>query len=101
MATYRMDDGTIVSTQKATQSWGEEKDFDGRNHIGRSSGSQWHDQTLYRSSKGRYYLERCSRVQGEHNTAEYLTPEEAASWLLHNEHEIPEDLRQAAEQVGE
>jgi len=101
MATYRMDDGSIVETRKAVQEWDEAKDFDGRNHIGRSSRSQWHNQTLYRSKKGRYYLEHRSRIQGEHNDAEFLTPKEAAAWLLHNEHEIPEDLKEAAEAVSE
>lgn len=101
MAMYRMDDRTVVDTRNASHHWEEVREWDGRNHIGRSSGSQWHDQTLYRSRKGRYYLEHCSRVQGEHDSAEWLTPEQAAAWLLHNEHTIPEDLKEAAEKVSE
>ena len=101
MARYQMQDGTVVDTDNATASWGECRDWDGNNHIGRSSRSQWHDQTLYRSRKGRYYLEYCSRVQGKRDHVEWVSPEEAARWLLLNEEDLPEDLAKVAEQVSE
>ena len=101
MSTYRMDDGTVVDTDRASDHWDEERDWDGSNHIGRSSGSQWHDQTLYRSRKGRYYLEYRSRVQGQRDHVEWQSPENAARWLLHNRLELPEDLAHLEAEVVE
>ncbi len=101
MATYRMEDGTVVKTENASKSWEETRDWDGSNYIGRSSNSQWHDQTLHRSRRGRYYIEYGSRVQGQRDRAEWVSKEEAARWLLHNEEEIPDDLKEAAETVSE
>lgn len=101
MARYLMEDGTVIDTGNATRHWGEASDWDGGNHIGRSSKSQWHDQTLYRSRKGRYYLEHHSRVDGERNWAEWVSPERAAAWLALNEHEMPDALKAAADKVTE
>jgi hypothetical protein len=101
MARYQMEDGTVVDTEKATKSWDEQRDWDGNNHIGRSCRSQWHDQSLYRSRKGRYYIEHCSRVSGETDWAEWISPERAAAWLELNEFTIPDDLTEAAEKMTE
>ena len=101
MAKYRMDDGTVVDTERASDHWDEKRDWDGSNHIGRSSGSQWHDQTLYRSRKARYYLEYRSRVQGQRNRVEWQSPENAARWLLHNDYQLPEDLAHLEAEVVE
>lgn len=101
MSRYRMEDGTVLDTDNATQSWKESRDWNGSNRIGRSTRSQWHDQTLYRSRKGRYYIEQCSRVQGERDYAEWISKKSAAAWLLHNEHEVPDDLKAEAEEVSE
>jgi len=101
MARYRMDDGTIIDTDKAADTWGEETDWDGRNHISRPTGSQWHHQKLYKSRKGRYYVEHSSDYQGSREHVEWVSPEEAARWLLLNEHELPEDLTQYAEEIVE
>jgi hypothetical protein len=101
MARYQMQDGTVVDTDKAAASWSECRDSDGSNLFGRSSRSQWHDQTLYRSRKGRYYIEYSTRVQGELAHVEWISPERAAAWLVLNEQELPEDLRAAAEAVTE
>ena len=100
MASYRLED-TVIKTENATAKYPEERDSNGSNLIGRSSGSQWHDQTLYRSRRGRYYVEHCSRVQGQMDHAEWVSPEEAARWLLLNEYDIPEELQAAAETVEE
>jgi hypothetical protein len=101
MARYRMEDGTVVDTDNASKSWDECRDSDGSNMIGRSSCSQWHDQTLYRSRRGRYYVEHLSRVQGERDRCEWVSKEEAARFLLLNEEELPDDLKEAAETVSE
>lgn len=101
MARFRMDDDTIVDTDKALQSWGEETDWNGSNHISRATGSQWNHQTLYKSKKGRYYIVHSSQIQGNMDHAEWITPQEAARWLLLMDEELPEDLEQYAEEVCE
>ena len=101
MSTYRMDDDTVVKTENATEHWDEESDWDGSNHIGRSSRSQWHDHTLHRSRKGRYWLEYRSRVQGEHDHAEWLSNHAAARWLLANDYDLPEELAALEAEVSE
>lgn len=92
MSRYRMDDGTIIDTSKASKSWEETTEWDGNNHISRATGSQWNHQTLYRSRKSRYYIEHTSQWQGSREHAEWVSREEAARWLLTCEHELPEDL---------
>lgn len=101
MSVYRIDENTVVNTKKAIQSWTEASDWNGSNHIGRSSCSQWHDETLYKTRKGRYYVEHCSRVQGQTDSAEWLSPQAAVRWLLHNEIDLPADLEQYRDQVEE
>lgn len=101
MARYRMDDGTIVDTDNSTQEWDEAQRWDGNNHISVATGSQWDHQTLYRSRKGRYYLEHTSQYQGSKPTAEWVSKRTAASWLLANEHELPADLKEEEEAILE
>ena len=101
MARYQMEDGTVIDTNNATMTWFECRDSNGSNLIGRSSCSQWHDQTLRRSRKGRYYIQYESRVQGERDRCEWVSPERAAAWLLLNEEELPDDLKQLEETVSE
>ena len=101
MARYKMEDGTIVDTDKASKDWQESSDWDGRNHISRNTGSQWHYQHLYRSRKGRYYMVRTSAYQGSMPSAEWISEMEAARWLLHNDEELPEDLKHLEAEVIE
>jgi hypothetical protein len=101
MDRFEMDDGAVVDTALAARKWDEDTVWDGRNHIGRVTRSQWERETLYRSSKGRYYLVHTSAYQGTLPTAAWLTPEEAVRWLTLNEDGIPEDLQEAAEGVVE
>ena len=101
MSKYRMSDNTVVDTNNSTMSWNEATNFNGSNRIGVSSGSQWLDDTLYRSRKGRYYLVTHSRIQGRLNSAEWLSNEEATRWLLANEHEVPGDLKHLVDKVSE
>jgi len=100
MARYRIE-STIVDTENATRSWPEARYHDGNNFISRATGSQWTHQTLYRSRKGRYYVEHTSQWQGSRAHAEWVSPEEAARWLLTNEHEVPPDLAHCVEEVSE
>ena len=101
MSRYRMEDGTIIDTSKASDHWEEETDWNGNNHISRATHSQWHHQTLYRSRKGRYYIEHTSQWQGHMPHVEWVSPQEATRWLMLMEHELPEELEQYAEEITE
>jgi hypothetical protein len=101
MARYRMDDGTIVDTKRATQSWDEDTRWNGKNHISVNTGSQWDHQRLYRSAKGRYWIECWSQWQGSLPHAEWLDRVEAAKWFLLNDYEVPEELADVLEEHTE
>lgn len=101
MSTYQMDDGTVVDTDRAVSSWSEDTRWDGSNHISRATGGQWEHQRLFRSRKGRFYLESWSDWQGSTPHAEWISDREAAAWLATNGHMIPEYLAAEAEAVIE
>ena len=99
MTRYRMSDGMVVDTANASQTWEEATRWDGRNRISVATGSQWHHQTLYRSRRGRYYLEMTSNYQSETPSAEWIDNKEAVRWLATNDHELPEDLQALADDL--
>lgn len=99
MSIYRMEDGTVINTEKAKRSWSESEDWNGSNHISRNTGSPWTHQTLYESRKGRFYVEHSS--QGSASHAEWVDEREAVRWLLLNEKEVPERLTHLVEEVAE
>lgn len=101
MARYKMEDGTIVNTENAVQTWEDNTRWDGRNHIHITTGDQWSGQTLYQSKKGRFYVVSWSSWQGRQDQAEWISDLEAARWLAHNSREIPAALADLAEQVSE
>lgn len=108
MTTYRVDetiviDETIVKTENATKSWGEKTDWDsdGNVNISRATESQWTHQILYRSRRGRYYIEHTSQWQGFRPHVEWVSKEEATRWLLLMEYELPEELKEIEEKVSE
>ena len=84
--------GVLVDTDKAVQSWDEATFWNGNNHISKATGDQFLHETLYKSSEGRYYIVHSSQRQGSVDSATWTEKEEAAKWLLLNEHELPEDL---------
>ena len=92
MAVYELEDGSLVDTKKAKQQWDEATYWNGSNHISKATGDQFLHETLYMSSKGRYYIEHDSQWQGSLPSATEARPEEAAKWLIKNEHDLPEDL---------
>lgn len=94
MSKYTLTDGTIVNTETALNKWEEDSDWDGNNHISRATGSQWEHQALYRSSKGRYWIESWSQWQGSLPHAFLVSEEDAARWLLQNNYDLPEDLQE-------
>jgi len=100
MSKYRLEN-VVVDTDNASKSWDEMKYHDGNNWISKATGSQWVHQTLYRSRKGRFYIETTSQWQGSRDRAEFVSPEEAARWLLVNEREVPAELKVAEESVTE
>lgn len=91
MARYQMEDGTVIDTKNAIAHWDEDTRWDGHNHISVATGSQWSHQTLYRSKKGRFYLECASQWQGSAPHAEWVSPQEACRWLLANGHDPKDD----------
>ena len=101
MTRYRMDDGTVIETDNATQSWEEASDHDGSDLISRATGSQWAHETIYRSRKGRYYVEHTSNYRERRPHVEWVSPEEAARWLLHQGHDLPEGLARLESEVME
>jgi hypothetical protein len=101
MPRYRLENGAIVDTDKATGQWEEETDWDGSNHISRATGSQWDHETLYRSAKGQYWLEHTSQWSDRMPSAEGLNERDAAAWLLLNDHALPADLAAMESEVLE
>jgi hypothetical protein len=100
MTRYRLE-GTVVDTANATAHWNEDTRWNGNNHISLATGSQWEHETLYRSRKGRYYVVHESQWQGSTPHAEWVSPEEAARWLMTMSHPLPDDLQEYADAVSE
>ena len=98
---YTMVNGGVVDTDTALECWQEAERWNGQNHISKATGSQWEHETLYQSSKGNFWVEHTSQWQGSTPHAFFLTQEEAARWLLTNEHDLPEDLRAAGAAISE
>lgn len=101
MSTYKMTDGTIVKDENAVHSWEEDVRWNGNNHISIPTGSQWEHQKLYKTRRGRYWVEHWSQYQGSTPHAEWLSEHEAARWLLQNDHDLPEDLEKLREEIEE
>ncbi len=101
MTKFKMDDGTVVDTENAQESWDEATEWDGNNHISKATGSQWNHETLYKSRKGRYYVEHSSQWQGSRPHVEWVSPEAAARWLILNNHELPDELQKYEDEVSE
>jgi len=91
MTRYRMEDGTLLDTVNARASW-----------LGRPGASPYHVQTLYRSRKGRYYVETITTLSPFSGArCEWVSPQAAAAWLLLNEHALPDDLQAIADSISE
>jgi hypothetical protein len=94
-------DGVVLDTQRATQSWAQKTYFNGQNRVGVVTQSDTSHQALYRSSKGRYWMEHWTTWGCVTTWASILSPRQAARWLLANEYELPEDLAKYADEVLE
>ena len=103
---YQMPDGTVVDTSNATASWAEATEWDGSNQISKATGCQWNHQRLYRSKRGRFYVERSSQWQGSKSSCEWVSEQAACRWLLANDYSVdgenwPEDLTRFVDDVLE
>lgn len=106
MANYLMEDGTIVNTKLSKEYWTEGSRWNGHNYISLATGSQWEHQRLYKSNKGRYYIEYTSDFSNMASRAEWIDPTRACAWLLANDHdptsdEFPADLKILIETISE
>ena len=101
MSKYKTEEGTILDTDKAVASWKEASDWNGNNHISRATGSQWSHETLHQSSKGNFYIESWSDWQGSGSGAAIISRKEAAVWLLHNDEDLPTDLKDLEDEASE
>jgi hypothetical protein len=79
----------------AAEEWGEGTRWDGRNHISLATGDQWIHEILYRTAGGTWVLHRYSQWQGTRDSYREISAEDAATWLVRNEREPPEDLAPA------
>ena len=73
----------------AAEQFNESTTHDGRNRISDATGDQFRHQTLFRTARGRWVLENFSQWQGDRNTYEEISAEEAALWLVKCHHEPP------------
>lgn len=68
------------------ESFGEADEWDGNNHIGVITRSQWIDETLYRTKGGRWVQRRnASRYHSGPDTYTFITDEQAKDWLLRSQ----------------
>jgi hypothetical protein len=82
-----------------SQSWPEERHWDGRNHISNATGSQWEHETLYRTAGGIYVVHHSSQWQGSTDTIEEITATDAAKWLSTNDY-LDGDAESAGPEVA-
>lgn len=101
MDRYKMPDGTIVRPSNAIMTWEEDTRWDGNNHVSVHTSDEFAHQKLYKTRKGRYWLEHRSQWQGSTPHAEWISEREATRWLLLNNSELPEDLEQFREETEE
>ena len=74
--------------------WAESTYHDGRNHVSRATGDQFHHEHLYRTAKGQWVLNSWSAWQGSAETYERITPSGAAAWFIRNLQDAPEALKE-------
>jgi hypothetical protein len=94
MAIYQLDEETLVDSNRAVEEWKQDYVFEGTNLVSRATGSQWRDETLYKSAQGRYWVEHYPRIDREIPYAYELSKREAARWILLNGGELPIDLQE-------
>ena len=89
-------DGKWFDLERATK-YSEDTRWNGSNRISVATGSQWHHQVLYNTAGGAWVLNRWSQYQGSGESWDWISAEEAAAWLIANDHELPETLAREAQ----
>jgi hypothetical protein len=87
--------GGWFDLEKSTK-FKEGTNWDGRNHISKSTGSQFEHQWLYRTKNGKWIINEWSQWQGTTESFIEVADEYAANWFIKNEYqpeEIPEALQ--------
>lgn len=102
MSRFAMPDGKVLFTAKAIGSWQEATRYDpfGK-RISINTGLEEDHERLYQSSRGRYYVVRTSDREGMVPSAQYLTPMFAAAWLVLNDYQLPDNLKQYEPEIVE
>jgi len=88
-----IDNGSWFDIDKATQ-FTEETTGDCSNEISVNTGSEWEHEDLYRTEKGAWVLNAYSAWQGSGESWELIDGQTAVDWLIRNDHDIPDDLKQ-------
>jgi hypothetical protein len=95
-----------------SETWQQDKDWDGSNWVGVATGSQWVDEWLHRTAGGKWVLNTdAHRYHSGPNAYRYITGAQAREWLLKNQHddaaerffgEVPEeeDNRPGRPEIG-
>ena len=60
--------------------------WDGNNHISKVTGSQCAHETIYRTSGGKWILNCWSEMQGNRETYERISDQDAVAWFMINEY---------------
>jgi len=67
----------------------EATEWNGNNNISKATKSQWEHESLYRTASGKWIKNSWSQMQGSLENYQEITDEEAAKWLVINEHDSP------------
>ena len=76
------------------QCWAEATYHDGADLISIVTGSQWTHEELFRSAGGTWIVHSWGAGRGDSYSR--ISPAGAAAWLIHCDHEIPEELSAVA-----
>lgn len=74
------------------QKWKEGTWWDGRNHVSKSTGSQFYHEEIFKTKTGKWVLCSWSNYQGTTETYIEISKEEAAEWFIKNEVDHPKAL---------
>jgi hypothetical protein len=74
----------------SAKEFNEGRHHDGNNWISKATGSQWEHESLYLTQRGRWVLNHWSNCQGSGESYTLISPDDAATWLVRNEHDIEE-----------
>jgi hypothetical protein len=85
MKRQALDDGRWIDLDKCER-WSEGTRWDGHNHVSLCAEKFGHEE-LYRTKSGKWILHHWSQWEGSRDTWTEIENDEAARWLVTNEHE--------------